>query len=47
MKKHASWYLKDVRGRGRKVINQTNTRDELVSILEQFVEEQQQEISAI
>lgn len=47
MKKHASWYLKGVRGRVRKVINQTNTRDELVSILEQFVEEQQQEISAI
>lgn len=42
MKKHASWYLKGVRGKGkvRKVINQTNTRDELVNILEQFVEEQ-------
>ncbi|AQL56924.1 tRNA dihydrouridine synthase DusB [Abyssicoccus albus] len=41
MRKHASWYLKGIRGNGkaRKAINQTNTRDEMVAVLEQFVQD--------
>ncbi|RPF54460.1 tRNA dihydrouridine synthase DusB [Abyssicoccus albus] len=41
MRKHASWYLKGIRGNGkaRKAINQTNTRDEMVTVLEQFVQD--------
>lgn len=38
MRKHASWYLKGIRGNGkaRKLINQAETRDELVDILRTF-----------
>ncbi|MBC9875650.1 tRNA dihydrouridine synthase DusB [Macrococcoides bohemicum] len=38
MRKHASWYLKGIRGNGkaRKLINQAETRDELVDILKSF-----------
>ncbi|CAD2071968.1 tRNA dihydrouridine synthase DusB [Phocicoccus pinnipedialis] len=41
MRKHASWYLKGVRGNGtvRKEINQVSTRDELVELLEKFSRE--------
>ncbi|GGI43272.1 tRNA dihydrouridine synthase DusB [Mammaliicoccus stepanovicii] len=41
MRKHASWYLKGIKGNGkvRKEINQTETRDELVNVLEEFVED--------
>jgi nifR3 family TIM-barrel protein len=41
MRKHAAWYLKGVRGnaRVRNAINECNTREELVSLLRQFVEE--------
>ncbi|MCE4957962.1 tRNA dihydrouridine synthase DusB [Macrococcoides caseolyticum] len=40
MRKHASWYLKGIRGNGkaRKLINQAETRDELVDILKSFEE---------
>jgi nifR3 family TIM-barrel protein len=38
MRKHASWYLKGVKGNGkaRKLINAAETRDELVDILRTF-----------
>lgn len=38
MRKHASWYLKGIRGNGkaRKLINQAETRNELVDILKSF-----------
>lgn len=41
MRKHASWYLKGIRGNGkaRKLINQAETRDELVDILRAFEQE--------
>lgn len=41
MRKHASWYLKGIRGNGkaRKLINQAETRDELVDILRAFQSE--------
>ncbi|KXG08237.1 tRNA dihydrouridine synthase DusB [Anoxybacillus rupiensis] len=41
MRKHAAWYLKGVRGnaRVRNAINECNTREELVNLLRQFVEE--------
>ncbi|UTH11465.1 tRNA dihydrouridine synthase DusB [Macrococcoides canis] len=41
MRKHASWYLKGIRGNGkaRKLINQAETRDELVDILRAFEKE--------
>lgn len=41
MRKHASWYLKGIRGNGkaRKLINQAETRDELVDILRAFESE--------
>ena len=41
MRKHASWYLKGIRGNGkaRKLINQAETRDELVDILRTFEQE--------
>ncbi|WP_414042116.1 tRNA dihydrouridine synthase DusB [Macrococcus animalis] len=40
MRKHASWYLKGIRGNGkaRKLINVAETRDELVDILKSFEE---------
>ena len=41
MRKHASWYLKGIRGNGkaRKLINQAETRDELVNILRTLEQE--------
>ena len=41
MRKHASWDLKGIRGNGkaRKLINQAETRDELVDILRTFEQE--------
>ncbi|MBO8178357.1 tRNA dihydrouridine synthase DusB [Aeribacillus pallidus] len=41
MRKHASWYLKGIRGnaKARKAINECNTREELVRLLDQLVEE--------
>ncbi|RXK17218.1 tRNA dihydrouridine synthase DusB [Macrococcus sp. DPC7161] len=46
MRKHASWYLKGIRGNGkaRKLINQAETRDELVGILRTFEQEVEQEL---
>lgn len=47
MRKHASWYLKGIKGNGkaRKLVNTAETRDELVDILRTFerqvIEEQQ------
>lgn len=40
MRKHAAWYLKGIKGNGkiRNEINQCETRDELVSLLNRFVE---------
>ena len=44
MRKHASWYLKGVKGNGsvRKELNQANTREELMDILERFSKEVKQ-----
>lgn len=41
MRKHASWYLKGIRGNAkvRNAINACTTRDELVNLLTSFVEE--------
>lgn len=41
MRKHASWYLKGIRGNGkaRKEINAANTRDEIVQIVDGFIEQ--------
>jgi nifR3 family TIM-barrel protein len=41
MRKHAAWYLKGIRGNAkvRNDINLMNTRDELVTLLDEFVEE--------
>lgn len=40
MRKHASWYLKGIKGNGnmRKLINQSETRDELAGIIDGFIE---------
>ncbi|MDE9753445.1 tRNA dihydrouridine synthase DusB [Staphylococcus delphini] len=42
MRKHASWYLKGVRGNGkaRKALNQAETLDEMTEILTEFRDEQ-------
>ncbi|WP_411844468.1 tRNA dihydrouridine synthase DusB [Salinicoccus sp. HZC-1] len=44
MRKHASWYLKGIKGNGkmRKLINQSETRDELAGIIDGFIEEHQE-----
>lgn len=44
MRKHAAWYLKGIRGNAkvRNHINECNTRTELVSLLQSFVEEIEQ-----
>ncbi len=41
MRKHAAWYLKGIRGNAkvRNAINECQTRDELVTLLMNFVEE--------
>lgn len=41
MRKHAAWYLKGIRGNGkvRKDVNQCETREELASLLTEFVNE--------
>ncbi|MEB7825544.1 tRNA dihydrouridine synthase DusB [Staphylococcus chromogenes] len=41
MRKHASWYLKGVRGNGkaRKALNQAETEAEMIEILTQFLDE--------
>ena len=41
MRKHAAWYLKGIRGNAkvRNAINECNTREDLVTILNAFVEE--------
>jgi len=38
MRKHASWYLKGIKGNGtaRKLINQAQTRGEVAEIVEDF-----------
>lgn len=43
MRKHASWYMKNIQGNGqiRKGINQSETRSELVAVLDEFVAEHQ------
>lgn len=48
MRKHAAWYLKDIKGNGkaRKQINQAETRDELVNILFEFVREVEADMMA-
>lgn len=48
MRKHAAWYLKDIKGNGkaRKLINQAETRDELINILFEFVREIEADIIA-
>jgi nifR3 family TIM-barrel protein len=49
MRKHAAWYLKGVRGNAkvRNQINQCDTRQELVSVLEQLVEETEAKASQV
>lgn len=44
MRKHASWYLKGIKGNGnmRKLINQSETRDAVVDIIDGFVNEYQE-----
>lgn len=44
MRKHATWYLKGIKGSGkiRNGINQCNTRNELVQLLQNFVLEMEQ-----
>lgn len=41
MRKHAAWYLKGLKGnaKARNKINESNTREELVSILDEYVKE--------
>mgnify|MGYP001193043349 CR=1 FL=1 len=41
MRKHAAWYLKGLKGSGkvRRLINQTNTRDEMLDILYDYANE--------
>ncbi|MDN6063017.1 MAG: tRNA dihydrouridine synthase DusB, partial [Staphylococcus simulans] len=41
MRKHASWYLKGVKGNGkaRKALNQANTEQEMIDILQNFQKE--------
>ncbi len=48
MRKHAAWYLKDIKGNGkaRKQINQAETREELVNILFEFVREVEADMKA-
>jgi len=48
MRKHASWYLKGIRGNGRarNVINQTETAQELKDYLRYFAEESSKEYNA-
>ncbi|GAA3730149.1 tRNA dihydrouridine synthase DusB [Salinicoccus jeotgali] len=43
MRKHASWYMKNIKGNGRirKGINQSETRSQLVAVLDEFVAEHQ------
>ena len=43
MRKHASWYMKNIKGNGRirKGINQSETRSQLVEVLDEFVAEHQ------
>jgi len=45
MRKHAAWYLKGLRGNGRvrKLINQAETKDQLVDILLTYVKELESE----
>lgn len=42
MRKHTSWYLKGIKGNGtvRKLINQSESRDELAGIIDDFVKAQ-------
>jgi nifR3 family TIM-barrel protein len=49
MRKHAAWYLKGVRGNAkvRNQINQCDTRQEIVSVLEQLVEETEAKASRV
>lgn len=48
MRKHASWYLKGIRGNGRarNVINQTESAQELIDYLRYFAEEATEEYNA-
>jgi tRNA-dihydrouridine synthase len=45
MRKHAAWYLKGIRGNtlARNAVNECNTREELVTVLNNLVEEVEQE----
>lgn len=45
MRKHASWYLKNIKGNGnvRRAINQAETREAVVSAIDKFVEEQMEQ----
>lgn len=45
MRKHASWYLKNVKGNGkvRRAINQAETREAVVSAIDGFVQEQMEQ----
>jgi nifR3 family TIM-barrel protein len=47
MRKHAAWYLKGIRGNAivRNAINETSTRDQLVSLLTNYVEEVEEKMS--
>lgn len=51
MRKHASWYLKGIKGNGhvRKAINQATTREEVIKIADDFIMElkERQEESAV
>jgi nifR3 family TIM-barrel protein len=49
MRKHAAWYLKGVRGNAkvRNQINQCDTRQELVDVLEQLVEANEAKVSQV
>ncbi|WLR41950.1 tRNA dihydrouridine synthase DusB [Bacillus carboniphilus] len=48
MRKHAAWYLKGIKGnaRVRNAINSCETRHELVSLLDEFVEETEHKVKA-
>jgi nifR3 family TIM-barrel protein len=45
MRKHASWYLKNIKGNGnvRRAINQAETREAVVSAIDGFVREQMEQ----
>lgn len=45
MRKHASWYLKNIKGNGnvRRAINQAETREAVVSAIDGFVQEQMEQ----